>query len=188
MQYETHLTDREQLGFNFEVSTLECLKGLGYSKYVTYHNPTLAFQWLRKKGFGVDLVLTLGKDVYYIEEKFMTYDYKVSPSSYENDTLARFKGLPRGANYHHLVLTNRPQNYSSVTRAVFFSTINLNLDLLVVNLDYIICLVRDYLVSITDSNLTELAILYVNMLSEEKTRIIESEFNSVEYEKLILCG
>ena len=180
MKDEAHLTEREELGFDYEMSNLECLKGYGYSKFITYHNPTVAYQWLRRKGFGVDLVLKLGEHTYYVEEKFMSYDYKLSQTAFYNDTLKRFENLPEDANHTHLVVVNRPQNYSTVSG--FFSGY-------IVTFDYLLNLIRHYLVDRYTTNLEstqieKIAIHDINELSLEVCLKIEREFNGLKYEDL----
>jgi hypothetical protein len=104
----------DTLGYNFEMDNIECLKGNGYGKYIKFANPSNTWAWKRKRELGVDMVIGLGEDIYYIEESFCSYDYKLSQSWFDNCRLPRFRDYPCNQQHHHIILTNRPQNFAGL--------------------------------------------------------------------------
>lgn len=104
----------DTLGYNFEMSNIEAIKGSGYGKYIRFTNPSNTWAWKRKREIGVDMVIGLGTDIYYVEESFCSYSYKLSQSWFDQCRLPRFRDYPNNTTHHHVILTNRPENFSGL--------------------------------------------------------------------------
>lgn len=124
----------DTLGYNFEMSNIECLKGNGYGKYIRFANPSNTWAWKRKREIGVDMVLGLGEDTYYIEESYCSYRYNLSQSWFDACRLPRFRDYPSDINHHHIILTNMPENFAGVNVGV----------VLVVTITWLLSLLGDY--------------------------------------------
>jgi len=116
MPYQLGYTD--QLGYNFEMDNLDVVKDNGYGKYIRFANPRNIWAWKTHKGMGVDMVIGLGEDTYYIEERFMSYNYNLSQSWFEQKCLPRFRDYPNDQHHYHIVLANRPKNFGQVLEGV----------------------------------------------------------------------
>lgn len=136
----------DELGYNFEMSNIECLKGNGFGKYIKYANPSNTWAWKRKREIGVDMVLQLGEDTYYIEESFCSYSYKLSQSWFDQCRRPRFRDYPNDATHHHIILTNHPENFSGVSGATIVgdSSAVVTGVTMVVTVNWLLRLIRNY--------------------------------------------
>lgn len=110
------LWSNDFLGYKFEMLNLAVLKKHGYGKYITYKNPKDPSQWKRKKGVGVDLIITMLGFVFYIEESFCTHNYPYRQNWFTKCRLPRFSTYKSDNKHIRVLLTNKPQNFSSVTQ------------------------------------------------------------------------
>jgi hypothetical protein len=113
------------------MSNIDVIKGNGYGKYIRYANPSNTWAWKRKREIGVDMVIGLGTDIYYIEESFCSYNYKLSQSWFDQCRLPRFRDYPDDQTHHHIILTNHPENFAGlVIGSILIVTISWLLDVL----------------------------------------------------------
>lgn len=124
----------DTLGYNFEMSNIEAIKGNGFGKYIRYTNPSNTWAWKRKRELGVDMVIGLGTDIYYVEESFCSYSYKLSQSWFDQCRLPRFRDYPDDQHHHHVILTNHPENFTGLVVG----------SILIVTISWLLSVLGDY--------------------------------------------
>lgn len=105
---------KDLLGYNFEMNNLEVLKSHKLLKHVNFCNSSNQWQWKTKIGHGVDLVLKIEPFTLYIEESYCSHDYKYRQSWFERDRNPRFANYPNDKYHVHVILTNKPNNFSTI--------------------------------------------------------------------------
>lgn len=126
------MSTRDVQGFSFEMTNLEVLRAHGYTKFVTFHNPSDMFRWKRQIGRGVDVVLSIDGVTYYIEESFCSHDYSYRASWFFKSRLERFRNTPESDSTHkRILLTNRWKNFEGISKLLSrFGLLLLTIDML----------------------------------------------------------
>jgi len=115
---------KDLLGYNFEMGNLEVLKSHNLFKHVNFCNSSNQWQWKTKIGKGVDLVMKIEPYTLYIEESYCGSDYKYRQLWFEKCRIPRFFNYPHDKYHVHIVLTNKPNNFSSVKTRIKIMDIN----------------------------------------------------------------
>lgn len=130
-----YLASLDYQGYSFEMDNIEVFRSHGLYRYIKYRNPKNPVLWKRTKKMGVDMVIKVGNFTFYVEIRFNSTDYKQRTKWFYDSCLPRFKNYPADNTHIRLLLTNKPNNYSSVqselqTNAIRVVTINELLSLL----------------------------------------------------------
>lgn len=107
---------KDQMGYDFELKeVLPRLEENGLGEHLTYHNPIDPYEWAHTKTVGVDLILEVGKFIFYVEVSFCSRNYPYRRKWFEKCRIPRFDNCPKPSEYvYWIVLTNRPENFNSV--------------------------------------------------------------------------
>jgi hypothetical protein len=104
---------KDKLGYDFEFEMKTELEKAGFRKYIAYTNPQNPYLWKKKKQKGVDMVLHVGQDRLFVEDRFHSHFYHLRTSWFQSSTMQRFAEYPHTKNDYHIVLTNNPLVYET---------------------------------------------------------------------------
>jgi len=118
---------KDKLGYEYEKNNYMALHNLSieHDFKICYHNPFNPYQWKRRKGYGVDLIIEDNDTKFYIEESFCSKKYYYRKNWFKNCRLKRFNDYPHDQHHIWIILTNEPSNFESVTDLAYENNVTI---------------------------------------------------------------